>query len=185
MSLGRYFIALALPTAERAALLALQVPKRGFAWTRPEQMHVTLRFIGALEAARAMDLAEALAAVRVEPFFLPLEGLGVFPPRGTPRVVWVGVGKGHPHLFQLRQRIDDTLLACGIEADVRRFHPHVTLARLRPEASAGAVQHFLKSHRGFEGPIFRVEHFGLYASELTSEGAVHTLVAEFALRGLE
>jgi 2'-5' RNA ligase len=119
--------------------------------------------------------------VRVEPFLLPVEGVGTFPPKAPPRVLWIGVGSGHPRLHQLRQRLDDALLAAGlIDLDVRTFHPHVTLARCS-ESAAPAVTPWMHQHQDFSAPPFRVTAFDLCASELHPAGAVHTLVQRFAL----
>ena len=177
----RLFIAIDLPAAHRAALVALGTPTRGLAWTPPEQVHLTLRFLGDTDEARVADLADSLTRVRVEPFVLPLEGLGTFPPRGPAHVLWAGVGHGHPRLFQLRQQIDDALLALGLPVDLRVFHPHVTLARVQREATPATVAQFLKRHREFAAAPFRAEAFNLYASELHPAGAVHTLQQGFPL----
>jgi 2'-5' RNA ligase len=177
----RLFIAIDLPAAQRAALVALGTPTRGLVWTPPEQIHLTLRFLGDTDEARIADLTTALARVRVEPFVLPLEGLGAFPPTGAAQVLWAGVAHGHPRLFQLRQQIDDALLALGLPVDLRLFHPHVTLARVKREASPATVAQFLKQHREFAAAPFRAEAFNLYASQLLSTGAVHTLQQIFPL----
>ncbi len=174
MATARLFIAIDLPLPLREQLDALRSPVMGFSWTRPEQMHLTLRFLGEVEIAQRGELEAALGRVNVEPFVLPVGGLGVFPPRGPARVVWVGVGRGHPRLYQLRQQIDDGVLGTGLALDVRHFQPHVTLARVRDEAPPDAVARFLKAHPDFEASLFQVSSFVLYASELRPTGAVHT-----------
>ena len=181
MSTQRLFLAIALPEPVRATLVALMEPLPGVNWTRPEQLHVTLRFLGDVQNEKIDALIEHLSGVRVEPFLLPIEGVGAFPPHPPPRVVWVGVGTGHPRLHQLRQRADDALLAAGLaELDVRMFHPHVTLARCTKPAAA-AIGHWLHTRREFAAPPFRVGAFDLCASELQPTGAVHTLVQRFPL----
>jgi 2'-5' RNA ligase len=181
VSSQRLFVAIALPEPVRAALVALAQPLPGVAWTRPEQLHLTLRFLGDVPEEKIEAITTRFATVRVEPFLLPIEGVGAFPPKKPPRVVWIGVGRGHPHLHQLRQRVDDALLAAGlIDLDVRMFHPHVTLARCTEHAAA-AVRHWLHTLREFGAPPFRVEAFDLCASELRPSGAVHTLVQRFPL----
>ncbi len=181
MPTSRCFLALPLPDEARQVLAQLYTSDAGFAWTPPDQLHVTLRFLGELDAGVIEGLREKLRLVRVAPFLLPIEGVGAFPPRGDPQVLWAGVGRAHPLLFQLRQRVDDSLLAVQLAADVRIFQPHVTLARLRPGAAPVAAQHFLKRHREFVGPEFRVTRFGLYTSKLTPAGPVHRLLEEFPL----
>jgi 2'-5' RNA ligase len=178
---SRLFVALALPAPVRDALAALAEPLDGVNWTNPEQLHLTLRFIGDVPDEKIESVTTHLAAVRVEPFVLPVEGVGVFPPKAPPRVMWIGVGRGHPRLHQLRQRIDDALLAAGLlDLDVRTFHPHVTLARCG-EGAAPAVSRWMHRHKEFAAPPFRVAAFDLVASELRPAGAVHTLVQRFAL----
>lgn len=176
----RLFIALALPQPVRAALVALAEPLPHVAWTRPGHLHLTLRFLGDVPAEQIEPMATRLAAVRVDPFLLPVETVGAFPPKRPPRVLWVGIGDGHPRLHQLRQRIDDALLAVGLDLDVRTFHPHVTLARC-PETVAPVVGRWLRTHAEFVAPPFRVDAFDLWSSELQPTGAVHTLKQRFPL----
>lgn len=180
MPTERMFIALTLPEAVREVLATLVHPAKDLNWTRPAQMHVTVRFVGDVEEAQQERMIERLATVRVEPFILPLEGLGTFPPDRPPRVIFLGVGSGHPRLFQLRQRIDDAILACGLPLDVKTFHPHVTLARCTPPVHP-ATRRWLHDNRDFAAPPIRVEAFDLYSSELRPTGAVHTLRASFPL----
>lgn len=176
----RLFVALSLPEPVRDSLATLAQPLPGVNWTRPEQLHVTLRFLGDVTPEQMDRVVERLTTVSVEPFILPIEGIGTFPPNRPPRVVWMGVGSGHPRLFQLRQRLDDALIASGLQLDVRTFHPHLTLARTTEDA-APAVAHWLHAHRDVTAPPFRVESFDLYRSELRPTGAVHTLKRRFPL----
>ncbi|MFI5357328.1 MAG: RNA 2',3'-cyclic phosphodiesterase [Opitutales bacterium] len=178
----RIFVALTLPEVHRRLLHHLAEDRPGLAWTPLEQLHVTLRFLGDVAPARMEPLAAALERIQIMPFLLPLENMGVFPPHGLPKVVWIGLGQGHPALSQLRQRLDDTLLACGLDLDLRHFHPHVTLARVRSAAAAESARHFAKRHREFAGPPFKVEGFSLFASALHPEGARHEELHRFPLR---
>lgn len=180
MNTERLFLALTLPESVRGVLAAQAQALPGVHWTRPEQLHVTLRFLGDVAGNQVESIVARLAGVRVAPFVLPLEGTGAFPPNRPPRVLWIGVGTGHPRLFQLRQRMDDALLAGGLQLDVRTFHPHVTLARCTEDA-APAIGHWLHTHREMSAPPFRVESFDLYASELQPGGAIHTLRHRFPL----
>lgn len=181
MQAERLFIAIPLPVSLREEIETLYEPVHSIAWVRPAQLHLTLRFLGDIDASLSGPIESALARVRVEPFLMALAGIGAFPPRGVARVIWVGIGESHPRLNQLRQQIDDALLATGLPLDVRIFHPHVTLGRVRSDAAPGAAIEFLKRHRDFDSAPFRVETFQLCASELHPAGAVHILKKEFRL----
>lgn len=176
----RLFLAIALPGPVKHALAALVTSLSDVRWTAEEQLHLTLRFLGDIEEDQTEALVARLAEVRLQKFLLPLEGVGSFPAKGPPRVLWCGVGKGHPILYQLRQRVDDAVLACGIPADLRTFHPHVTLARCGPKA-ANAVSAWTRKHREFTGPSFAVDAFELLASELTPTRAIYTHLKGFTL----
>jgi 2'-5' RNA ligase len=179
----RLFVAIDPPEPVRAALDELPRPMRDMAWTPRQQYHLTLRFIGDVPAEKREAIEQALSAIRVESFILPVGGIGSFPPNRPPRVVWVGVGQAHPRLFQLRQRIDDALLAHGLpDLDVRRFEPHFTLGRCGPASSAEEVAQLLRAHREFEAPPFRADAFTLYRSEPRAGGAVHTPLLRVALK---
>ncbi len=182
MKTSRMFVALALPAPVCESLDVLVEPTDGVTWAPCAQRHLTLRFLGDVSDKKIESVTTHLATVRVEPFVLPIEDVGAFPPKAPPRVLWIGVGRGHPRLHQLRQRVDDALLAAGLlELDVRSFHPHVTLAHCGAIASAKPIAKWLLAHKEFAAPPFRVDAFGLYASELKPTGAVHTLVQRFAL----
>jgi 2'-5' RNA ligase len=176
----RLFIAIPLPDAVRLELSRLGEALRGVSWVPARQLHLTLRFLGDVDAARADALAQGLASVRVQSFILPVEGVGAFPPKGPPQVVWAGVGSGHPHLFQLRQRVDDAVLAAGVDLDVRHFLAHVTLGRCGKGGTPAALS-WLHRHAGFSAAPFWAREFDLCSSRLTSEGAEHSLVRRYAL----
>ncbi len=164
----------------RKALAAIATGVRDVAWADPSQYHLTLRFIGPAtpELQRAIELA--LARVSVRSFFLPVEGVGAFPPRGRPNVLWAGTGRGHPLLHQLRQQVDDSLLAAAVPLELRAFVPHFTLGRCA-DAATVAVQHWLKKHRDFAGPIWPVESFELMNSISRPGGPEYRTVRSYGL----
>jgi 2'-5' RNA ligase len=180
-STKRLFVAIDLPDAHRTILADLQEPVRGVSWTSPEQFHLTLRFLGETDSDDQKAITRRLKTLQVEPFILPLENVGVFPPRGQSRIIWSGVGHGHPRLYQLRQQIDDSLLATGIAIDLRTYVAHITLGRC-VRAKPGPIDAYIRKHRDFQGPPFRVDRFSLYSSQLTPTGAIHTVEAAFPLR---
>jgi len=169
----RLFVSIDPSPSIRTILLELDPGIAGVRWTVGDQMHLTLGFFP--DVAEDVDLAlrEKLAAIEFRAFFLPIEGVGTFPARGPVKIVWVGVGHGHPHLFQLHKRVQEAALAVALEADLRLWHPHITLARCR-DVAGGALRKFLKSNAALDVGMFRVDAFHLYCSELTPSGPIHT-----------
>lgn len=176
----RLFVALTLPEAIRGQLAALARPVQGFSWAPAERLHLTMRFLGEVPEERIGSLIEKLNTVRVEPFILPVEGAGVFPPRGPARVIWIGTGRGHPRLFQLRQRIDDSILSSGLNVDMNSFSAHITVARIQEGASDDAKAWALK-HRDFVAAAMRVDGFTLFQSTLGIAGPIYVEVNRFSL----
>lgn len=169
----RLFVSIELPESVRISLATLDPHIRGVRWLEPPQMHLTLAFLGNVAMETQETLSEKLGAIPWKSFFLPLVGLGTFPNKGWPKIVWIGVGTGHPHLFQLHKRVQEAILAAGLEPDLRSFHPHVTLARCR-DVSPQTIRPFLKSRADFDAGMIHVESFCLNSSELTPAGSAYT-----------
>lgn len=163
----RLFTALVPPATVQSELAEVATPLAGVRWTPTENIHLTLRFIGETDDDATERFAESLARVRVEPFILPVGGVGVFPTRGPAKVLWAGVGNGHTRLYQLRKQVDEALLAVDAGLAMPGFHPHFTLGRIGENYEAKELAHFLERHQGLEAPPFRVTEFVLMASELT------------------
>ncbi len=169
----RLFVALD-PAVPLQKILADLNPKvRGVRWTEPEQLHLTLGFFGDVPENVDLKLRDELSAIQFGAFFLPIIGIGCFPPKGIPKIIWIGVGRGHPHLFQVYKRVQEAALASGLEPELRPWHPHITLGRCG-EINPGAVRNFLKANVDFDAGIVRVDAFHLYSSKLTSAGPIHT-----------
>jgi 2'-5' RNA ligase len=182
MSAARLFVALVPPATVQTELAELAAPLMGARWTPAANIHLTLRFIGETEAEKQARFEEALARVRVEPFILPVGGVGTFTGRGPARVLWAGVGNGHTRLYQLRKQVDEALLAIDSTVPMPGFHPHFTIARLDPEHEAKAVALFVEQHAKAEAPPFRVTEFQLMASELRAgQTPVYRVVRRFPL----
>jgi 2'-5' RNA ligase len=176
MTSKRLFVSIELPGSVTERLAELDPRLRGVRWLDPRQMHLTLAFLGDVSCEIQETLLERLRTISWKPFFLPLIGLGTFPAKGWPKILWIGVGTGHPHLFQLHKRVQEALLAAGLEPDLRSFHPHVTLARCR-DVSPQTIRPFLKMHAAFDAGMIHVESFQLNSSELTPAGSIYTAEA--------
>ena len=175
----RLFVAVDLPVAIRERLLPLCYGLPGARWVAPEQMHLTLRFVGDVDSSVFGLVREALNEVRAASFSLQLDGVGFFPPRGKPRVVWVGIRKNE-QLVQLHNRIESTLVSIGLEPEGRKYAPHITLARLR-NTPAERVASYLAQNSLFMTDEFQVDEFLLYSSVLNAKGARHYIEEGYEL----
>ena len=173
MPAKRLFVSLELPDLVAASLVRLNPRLPGVRWSAAGQIHLTLAFLGNVALEEEDELRTRLAAIPFSHFFLPLKGLGAFPAKGRPKVLWLGVGRGHPHLFQLHKRIADAALAAGIQPDLRPWHPHFTLARCR-DLSPQSIAPFLRAHGDFDAGLVPIHSFQLKSSRLTPVGSIYS-----------
>jgi len=169
----RLFVAIDLPESTKQFLVDLDPNIRGVRWTDATQVHLTLSFFGDVPEDVDLALREKLSAIQFGAFFLPITGAGTFPPKGPPKIIWIGVGRGHPHLFQVHKRVQEAALAAGIEPELRPWHPHITIARCR-DVAPQSIRKFLQSNVDLDAGMIRVEAFHLYSSKLTPAGPIHT-----------
>lgn len=175
----RLFIAIDLPEQQRQDLEAIcdgLTPDTR--WTSRAQLHLTLRFIGEVEDRLCIQIKDVLADVHFNPFMLKVKGLGYFPPGRRPKILWAGVEESH-NLEQLHDLIENSLVRLGITPENRKFHPHLTIARLPPRFSAEKLEDYLASNSQFATAPFRVDSFQLYSSQLTRTGAIHLIEKTF------
>lgn len=174
----RLFVAIDPPDEVREELARLQRGIPGARWVDPHQLHLTLRFVGDVDGRVLDDIVHGLDRIREAPFDLTLRGLGHFPPRKAPKVLWVGV-EPEPALKALRDAVEREVVSCGVSPEQRKFHPHVTLARLN--GSTERVGRFMADNALVAFEPFEVDQFHLYRSYLHHDGAEHTLEASYDL----
>lgn len=184
----RSFVAIGLADPARSAIVAylerLRATVGGVAWTRTENLHLTLKFLGDIAAGRIQSLADRLRAVAAatRPFTLQVVGVGAFPNLAHPRALWIGVAA--PALRSLGDAVEAACVAEGFAAERRALRPHVTLGRIRTHSRRGAPDlTFLTSDGGRDFGVAPVESVVLFRSELRSEGARHTVLATYPLAG--
>ncbi len=154
----------------------------GVKWVEGHNLHITLRFLDEISNSQATGIARMLSgvALRHSPFLINVEGAGVFPDRGDPKVVWVGVkGNGLKGLYE---SINSALLPLGWPDEVRPFRPHVTVGRFRYPASREGVLSAISTARGRLWGEIPVEQFCLFKSVLTPSGPVYTVLDRFVLK---
>jgi len=166
----RLFVAIALPDAVAASLLTLRSGVPGARWQTREQMHLTLRFIGEVDGRDAASIDDALSILSAPALALQLKGVGEFGGK-KPHTLWAGVAPNEA-LVHLQRKIETALQRIGLEAEPRKFAPHVTLARLRA-TPAGRVMDWLVDHALYASVPFEVKEFALYSSHLSPNGSVY------------
>lgn len=148
---------------------------------RPEHLHLTLVFLGDVQEARAPFVVEAMnIGVDMPAFEIAFDGSGVFPPRGAPRALWIGVTDGAAALVDLQQRIRSRCGPLGIALEAWPFAPHLTLARWRESRSSDRAKAMAAGRRG-EIAHVRVGRATLYQSCLSSAGPTYTPLAHATL----
>lgn len=188
----RAFVAIEPGEAARAALgklqahLAAATPARAVRWTRPEQCHLTLSFLGHVprEHLPALEQRLAAAAAAGAGFSLELGAAGAFPALEAPRVLWVGLCGDLEALAALAGRVQEAAAGFGDHQETREFHPHLTLGRVadRDRRVARLLAGQLARAPRPPAAAWTVTGFKLFSSELRPEGAVYSVLASFPLR---
>ncbi len=188
---SRLFVSVPVPEAVRCEVEQTQTRLQralngdGVRWTRRDQFHLTLRFLGNVEICRIDQLIQALreCSARFQPIPLCAEGIGSFPEGKAPRVIWIGIRDESGQLALLQSAVQTACQPFTLEAPELRFHGHVTIARIRfLDHNQGRIARdlFLEhKHRAFG--TWTADHLELMRSELSSHGARHTCLAQAPL----
>jgi 2'-5' RNA ligase len=187
----RLFIAIEIPAHVRQLIqqhidrLRTELPDIRASWTREENLHLTLKFLGNTAVGAVEDVSRAVkrAAGQIKPFELTVAGSGYFPPRGKPKVLWIGTSDASSNIGDLHQYLEDECERLGFARENRSFHPHLTIARLRDSKGGHALAE-LHSSIGFAPVQIQAEDACLIRSELSSQGSRYSTIARhrFGLR---
>ena len=187
----RAFLALALPAEVRRALAeaqeALRAADADVTWVNPEQLHLTLKFLGDVTDAQRAAIDEGMRQVAAahRRFTARAQALGAFPPGRAPRIVWAGVHDPGRAMCGLAGAIEAQAEAAGVPREARGFSPHVTLGRVR---SPRGVEDLVRAIRSASWPgssSWTVTAVTLFQSVLDARGARYTMLAEHPLAGGE
>lgn len=187
----RLFFAITIPhdlirrLADVQDELRAQMPDPGIRWTRPDQFHYTLKFLGeqpVQRAYRAVEAAQAIAKDR-KPFTLTLGGVGAFPNAQRPNVLWIGATQGHDELVSLARDLDEALARERFRREPKPPKAHLTLARIKTYDAEVAVSARLQRVSVGEIGSVEVNRMVLMQSILKPSGAEYTEVESFKLEG--
>jgi len=187
----RSFIAIELPDELKLELSQLVAQLKSgeqswVKWVDPYAIHLTLKFLGNVAVNKLGDITGAIekAVQGIAPFRLEVKELGVFPNLRRVQVAWVGVSGEVDKLSQLQQRIESNLAPLGFIPESRSFMPHLTLARLRDQASLAERQRFgqlITGTRFKASHSIKVNAISLMRSQLTREGAIYSRISSIGL----
>lgn len=176
----RLFIAIQLKKTIIEQLHNICFGVRTARWLSSDQIHLTLRFIGKCDEGQYYSILDALQDIAIPTFTLNIQGVGYFPPRGNPRILWAGI-QHSTEICALRKAIDVSLKRIGIPEEGKKFHPHITLARLKDHTPPKMIIPFLTQNSLFKCDSFNVTQFHLYSSILRTEGAQHRIEESYNL----
>jgi RNA 2',3'-cyclic 3'-phosphodiesterase len=184
----RTFIALPLDDAVRRRIVVLQqdLGEAGgeVKWVEPENLHVTLLFLGEVDALEVVEICRAVRGVAgaTESFTLAAAGVGAFPNLRRPRTLWVGAEEGRDELVALHDKLEEALLTLGAyRREERGFTPHITLGRVNGDAPP-ALHEALKREGDWQGGAQQMRAVHVMSSELTPDGPCYNVVSREKLR---
>jgi 2'-5' RNA ligase len=183
----RTFIAIEIPGDIISKIRELQEGIKVYGlkirWVRPENIHLTLKFLGDVEADKIGEISEAISKT-VEgytPISLTAKGIGVFPSIRRPRVLWVGLTGQLESLVKLQKTLDENLKVLGFPGEKRPFKGHLTMGRIKAKIDVKKFGDALMEFRNFESETFTADQIVLYKSELKPSGAFYTELASASL----
>lgn len=175
----RSFICIELPDEVKSEIAQFQARFKGepasVSWTKPENVHLTLKFLGDVEEERLAEVHRILVEVAAcfSPFELAASGCGVFPSERNPRVLWIGVREDEGHLQRLARAVEDAMAGLGFAREDRPFQAHLTIGRVRTAAGARELARKLIA-QSFSSRPFRADRITLMRSDLRPSGAIYT-----------
>lgn len=177
---ARSFVAILLDEAVRGAAAAelerLRPLARSVSWVSPQNLHLTLKFLGEIPAETIEAVTEGLAEAvsGVEPFTLGFHGLGAFPGLARPRVIWMGVFQGARECQAVQARVEEALGRRGLPRETRPYSPHLTIGRVREPRGLASLQQAIAQGGRKEFGRLQVSSISLMKSELHPAGSRYT-----------
>jgi 2'-5' RNA ligase len=185
----RTFIAVPLEEKVRAKIVALQEEMTAagsdMKWVEPENLHVTLLFLGEVELRESIEVCRAVrrAAEAISPFKLETAGVGCFPNPRRPRTLWVGASEGRDELIHLHHAIEAELLELGCyRREERGYTPHITLGRIKTDDATPELRTMIAEQADWLGRKQTVREVHVLTSELRSSGPTYVVLSREKLR---
>jgi 2'-5' RNA ligase len=146
---------------------------------KPQNIHVTLRFLGNITPNTVEKIFEEMKKVQFTPFDVRINGLGAFPHLRYPRVVWAGITEGADQLRNVFSQLEPRLRSLGFAPDTKGFSPHLTIARVKSGRNKAELVKFINENAGYEFGVIKADCLKLKRSELTPKGPIYSTLKEF------
>lgn len=175
----RSFIAIELDSHLQARLQEIQEQLKPLGadvkWVEPQNIHLTLRFLGDLNPKRLKEITKGLPEFLrgTPPFLIGVTGLGAFPSPQKPKIIWAGIAENHGELSLLAEKIENGVNTCGVAKEDREFSPHITIGRMRTFKNISKLADIISGYAispALEQTVHRVT---LFQSTLTAQGPIH------------
>ena len=187
----RIFIAIDIDKEIKSALGNLQqqlqskvdVRKSDVKWVRPDNIHLTLKFLGEVEDKRIAEVCNIVKNVASQhlSFELEMKTVGCFGGK-SPKVLWVGLGEGKGDLCRLQKEIEKQLLLAGWDEEKRGFSGHLTLCRIRNPRAAAKLAQVSEDYKDFKLGILPADSIKVYQSQLMPTGPIYTVLGDYKLQ---
>lgn len=184
----RTFIAIALPPEIRDYLTGIQKElkqcRADAKWVQPENIHLTLKFLGERDEKKVEKIKEALQETAKDKncFSIRLFNIGAFPKIDSPRVIWAGIDRGEKEAEEIAYELEEKISRIGIPKEDKPFSSHITIARIKSPANRQNLVQGLKRFSQIEGKEFKVDRITLYKSTLTPKGPTYEVLKEATLK---
>ncbi|MBM4065162.1 MAG: RNA 2',3'-cyclic phosphodiesterase [Planctomycetes bacterium] len=176
----RLFVAVEITEETRKKLAAFQDKLKKAAadvgWVAPENLHITLKFIGYIDEEKIEEVHNIIkdSVTHIKPFNLSYAGVGAFPTPKSPRVIFAQAIDTGGALAKIHERLDNQLMALGVEHETRKFDAHLTVGRVRTRRNVTKLTEILNSYNGFNFGSERITQVVLMKSDLSPEGPIYT-----------
>jgi 2'-5' RNA ligase len=176
----RSFIALDLPDNLKKNLQNLQDKARKHTdcvrWVKPDNIHLTLKFLGAIEESQVEPIARILEnmTIGIAPFRLQVKGFGAFPNARNPKVIWVGMDDNQQRVVLFQEKLEETLTAIGFAPEKRTYSPHLTLGRVKESRAKRDIEQLIEKYKNEDLGYFTADTIVFYQSVLQPSGPVYS-----------
>lgn len=155
-------------------------------WVEPENLHLTLKFLGNTQLEKIQIIKEVLTNIskKIFPFYIKIQGIGFFPNKKYPRVLWVGL-ENKEKIIDIQKKIEADMSKIGYKKEEREFDPHITIGRTRSFTKISNLLECLDDYKKYDFGTLFVDRINIMKSDLTSKGPIYTKLTDVIFNNME